>query len=175
MLKEYFSEEKYEELKESDNLIYKALEIATALFKHDKDKGGYPYLIHLLYVYRHVDTLDQKVVALLHDTIEDKNISPKDLLDMGFPKHIVEDIAILSRNLVGSDYSGYIDNIVANGSYNALCVKVADLRNNMDMSRIKDPTIKDYERVEKRYIPSYEKISNRLKEMENEYDRHKVN
>ena len=39
MLKDYFTDEKYVELKESDNLIYKALEIATQLFKNDTDKG----------------------------------------------------------------------------------------------------------------------------------------
>lgn len=43
---------------------------------------------------------------------------------------------------------------------------MADLENNMDLSRIKEPTVYDYERVEKRYTPSYEKIRNRLEEME---------
>ena len=165
MLKEYFDEDKYLELKESDNLVYKALEIASKLFKHDTDKGGYPYVIHLLYVYRHVDTINQKVVALLHDTIEDKNVSGEDLLDIGFPKNIVEDVKILSKKK-GTDYNKYIDNIIKNGSIDALLVKLADLKNNMDMSRIKNPSISDYERVEKRYAPNYEKILNRLKEME---------
>ena len=45
-------------------------------------------------------------------------------------------------------------------------VKLADLKNNIDLTRIKNPTVKDYERVEKRYMPSYEKILNRLKEIE---------
>ena len=165
MLKEYFTEEKYEELKNSDNLIYKALEIVSCLFKHDKDKGGYPYMLHLLYVYRHVDSINQKVVALLHDVIEDKKVTRDSLLDIGFPNEIVNDVEILSRKK-GYDYSKYIDNIIKNGSYNALCVKLADLKNNMDLSRIKNPTIADYERVEKRYNPSYEKILNRLEEME---------
>ena len=164
MLKDYLNEEKYEEIKNSDNLIYKALEIVSILFKHDNDKGGHPYLLHLLYVYRHVDTIDQKVVALLHDIIEDKSVSGKELLDIGFTQEIIDDIKILSREK-GTDYNRYIDNIVKNGSYNALCVKLADLKNNMDMSRIKEPTVSDYERVEKRYVPSYEKILNRLEEM----------
>ena len=165
MLKKYLGEEKYNELKDDDNLIYKALEITSILFKKDLDKGGLPYFLHLLYVYRHVDTMEQKVTALLHDTIEDKSVSEKDLIDIGFPTSIVSDIKILSRKK-GSDYNKYIDNIVKNGSYNALCVKLADLKNNMDMSRIKNPTVSDYERVEKRYTPNYEKILNRLEEME---------
>ena len=63
------------------------------------------------------------------------------------------------------DYNKYIDNIVKNGSIEAINVKLADLKNNMDMSRIKNPTIKDYERVEKRYTPSYEKLMNKLNEL----------
>ena len=165
MLKDYLGIEKYEELKNDDNLVYKALEIVSVLFKHDKDKGGFPYFIHLLYVYRHVSSKEEKIVALLHDIIEDKNVSKEDLLDIGFSNKIVEDVSILTRKK-GIDYSKYIDNLVKNGSREALNVKLADLSNNMDLSRIKSPTLKDYERVEKRFTPSYEKILNRLKEME---------
>lgn len=164
MLKEYFDEEKYEELKNSDNLIYKALEISTNLFKHDIDKGGFPYILHLIYVYRHVNTEEEKVVALLHDVIEDKKVTKEDLLEIGFSQKIVDDIVILTR-IKPTDYDKYIDNVIKNGSKEALHVKLADLKNNMDMTRIKNPTVKDYERVEKRYAPNYEKILNRLEEI----------
>lgn len=164
MLKEYFNEEKLQELRDSDNLIYKALELSVNLFKNDIDKGGFPYMLHLIYVYNHVHSIDEKVVALLHDVIEDKNITSDELLDLGFPKKIIDDVVILTR-IKNVDYKNYIDNIINKGSKEALHVKLADLSNNMDMSRIKNPTIKDYERVEKRYAPSYEKILNRLKEM----------
>ena len=165
MLKECLGLEKYEELKQDDNLIYKALELVSILFKNDKDKGGHPYFIHLLYVYSHVNTKEEKIVALLHDTIEDKNVSSDELLDIGFPKKIVDDVMMLTRKKP-AEYVNYIDNLVKNGSVEALNVKLADLYNNMDLSRIKNPTLKDYERVEKRFTPSYEKILNRLKEME---------
>lgn len=164
MLKKYFDEEKYNELKESDNLIYKALEIVTALFINDVDKGGMPYLLHIMYVYRHVSSLDEKVVALLHDVIEDKDVSKKDLLEIGFPERIVEDVSSLTR-VRPKEYNDYIEDLIKNGSICALHVKLADLENNMDISRIKNPTIKDYERIERRYTPAYEKISNKLKEM----------
>lgn len=164
-MKEFFDEDTYLMLKENDNLIYKALEISTTLFEKDTDKGGLPYILHLIYVYKHVYTVEEKVIALLHDVIEDKKITKKDLIDIGFPSKIVEDIAILSRKK-HTDYSLYIDTLVKSASKEALHVKLADLRNNMDMSRIKEPTVKDYERVKNRYTPSYEKILNRLKEME---------
>ena len=82
MLKNYFDEEKYEELKNSDNAFYKALEIVTTLFEHDVDKGGMPYVFHIEYVYRHVSCIDEKIIALLHDVIEDKDVSSDDLLDI---------------------------------------------------------------------------------------------
>ncbi len=164
MLKDYFFAEKYEELKDSDNLVYKALEISTELFKNDIDKGGNPYFLHLLYVYNNVFGEEEKIVALLHDVIEDKKVSKQELLEIGFPQKIVSDIVILTRDK-SLDYGSYINNIVKNGSKEALEVKLADLKNNIDLTRIKNPTVKDYERVEKRYVPSYEKILNRLEEM----------
>lgn len=164
MLKEYFDEDKYHQIKESDNLIFKALEIATTLFENDLDKGGLPYMLHLTYVYKHVSTLEEKVVALLHDVVEDKKVSSDDLLEIGFPKKIVDDVLVLTR-LDGDDYNTYIEKLLKNGSREALNVKAADLENNIDLSRIKNPTVKDYQRVEKRYIPTREKILNKLEEM----------
>lgn len=165
MLKEYLLDEKYDELRKSNDLIYKALELSTILFKGSVDKGGYPYVLHLLYVYSNVDTKEEKVIALLHDVMEDKKVTKEELLDIGFPLKIVNDLAVLTR-VKPMEYTDYIDNIMKNGSKEALNVKLADLENNIDLTRIKNPSVKDYERVERRYIPSHEKILNRLKEME---------
>ena len=172
MLKKYFTEEKINEIKSIDNSVFKALELVTKLFKHDTDKGGHPYLLHLLYVYRHVYTEDEKVVALLHDIIEDKGITHEELLYLGFSKKIADDIKILTR-VKPTEYKDYIDNIVMYGSKEALNVKLADLNNNMDLSRIKNPTTKDYERINNRYNPAYTKILNRIEEINN--DRYKSN
>ena len=164
MLKELLSLEKYEDIKQSDNMLYKALEISTILFKNDLDKGGFAYINHLLYVYENVYTFEEKIIALLHDVMEDKNISKEELLDIGFPLDIVNDIKVLTKEEKGN-YNSYIDKIIKEGSKRALEVKLADLKHNIDLTRIKNPSINDYERVEKRYIPSYEKILNKLKEM----------
>ena len=165
MLKKYFAEEKYEEIKNNQNLIYKSLEIVTNIFKNDLDKGGHPYILHLLYVYSNVHNEKEKVIALLHDIIEDKDVSDTDLLEVGYPEDIVMSVKLLSKSH-GADYNKYIDNIINNGNVDTLNVKLADLKHNMDISRIKDPTISDYERIQKRYAPSYEKILNKLNEME---------
>ena len=172
MLKNYFDEDRYEEIKASDNQVYKALEIVTTLFEKNLDKGGMPYILHLIYVYRHVSTEHEKVVGLLHDTIEDKEVTKEDLLDVGFSEDIVNDVVMLTR-VRPIEYNDYIDNLIKNGSVEALHVKLADLEHNMDITRIKNPSIKEVERVKYRYIPTHENIMNRLKEIEN--DRHKVN
>lgn len=164
MFKNYFDLEKYEMIKNSDNLIFKAMEIVTDMFEHDVDKGGMPYLLHIIYVYRHVNTMEEKVIALLHDIIEDKKVSEKDLIEIGFPEKIVNDVKVLTR-VKPIDYKDYIDNIVKCGSREALNVKLADLENNMDILRINNPTLEDIDRVKRRYVPAHEKITNRLKEM----------
>lgn len=164
MLKNYFDLEKYEMIKNSDNLIFKAMEIVTDMFEHDVDKGGMPYLLHIIYVYRHVNTMEEKVIALLHDIIEDKKVSEKDLIEIGFPEKIVNDVKVLTR-VKPIDYKDYIDNIVKCGSREALNVKLADLENNMDILRINNPTLEDIDRVKRRYVPAHEKITNRLREM----------
>ena len=122
-------------------------------------------MLHLAYVYKHVSTYEEKVIALLHDTIEDKDVSSIDLLEIGFPKKIVDDVLVLTR-VKPTSYEDYIATILNNASREALNVKAADLENNIDLTRIKKPTVKDYQRVEKRYIPTREKILNRLKEMD---------
>lgn len=165
MLKNYFDIDKYEEIKNSDNLIYKALEIVTTLFENDKDKGGMPYMLHILYVYKHVSSIEEKVVALLHDVIEDKDVTSDDLIEVGFPQKIVNDVETLTR-VKPIEYKDYVENIIINGSVEALHVKLADVENNMDISRIANPTVEDIDRVKRRYVPTHEKILNRLKEME---------
>ncbi len=172
MLKNYFDEDKYEEIKNEEVPILKALEIATTLFENDLDKGGRPYLLHLMYVYLHVSTKHEKTVALLHDVLEDKDVTKEDLLDVGFNEDIVNDVVSLTR-VKPIEYNDYIDNLIKKGSVEALHVKLADLEHNMDISRIANPTVKDVERIKKRYIPTHEKITNRLEEIEN--DRYKTN
>ena len=172
MLKQYFDLDKYLEICESDDELYKAMEIVTTLFENDLDKGGMPYILHLIYVYKHVSSKEEKVVGLLHDTLEDKDVSAQDLLEVGFSEKVVNDVVSLTR-VKPIEYDDYIENLLQNGSIEALHVKLAELEHNMDITRIKNPSIKEIERVKRRYIPTHEKIMNRLEEIKN--DRHKIN
>ncbi len=165
MLKKYFTDEEYERIQKTDDLIYKSLEIVTKLFNDKEDKGGYPYVIHLLKVYSNVSDYLEKVCALLHDVIEDTDVSYDDLKDVGYSKEILDILKILTK-VKGEDYRDYIARIVDSNNIHAMHIKLSDLRHNMDTGRIKNPTANDYERVSKRYEPAYQKILNKLSEME---------
>lgn len=163
MLEKYFTEEEYKRIKETDELVYKSLEIVTRVFNEKCDKGGFPYVIHLLKVYSGVSEYMEKVCALLHDVIEDTDVTYDDLREVGYSEEIISILTILTK-LKGEDYQEYINRIIASNNVHAMNIKLADLRHNMDSSRIKNPTTNDMERITKRYAPAYEKIYNKLNE-----------
>ena len=77
------------------NKLYdKALTIAISAHKGQKDRSGKEYIMHPIRVSERCKTMQAKIVALLHDTIEDTDITPEYLLSEGFPQTIVD--AVLS-------------------------------------------------------------------------------
>ena len=165
MLEKYLREEELIALKNSNDLIYKSLELVTRLFNDKEDKGGQPYVIHLLKVYSGVSEYIEKVCALLHDVVEDTDIDYHDLEWLGYNKDIIDILRILTK-LKGEDYKVYINRIIDSNNIHAMNIKLSDLRHNMDISRIKNPNTNDYERISKRYEPAYQKILNKVNEME---------
>ena len=139
-------------------------ELIKKLFDGKVDKGGYPYLDHLHEVSNRVDSEDAKLIGLMHDILEDTDMTSEELLKMGYSDHIVSSIEVLTRK-EKEDYNDYIERIIASNNKDALSVKLADLNHNMDISRIKNPTVKDVDRIEKRYRPAYIKILNKLEGM----------
>lgn len=123
-----------------------ALKIATEAHKGQVDKAGVPYINHPLTVASLVDTEEEKIVALLHDTIEDTNITEQDLLNYGFSNKIVEAVKLLTHNK-NVPYMVYVAKIKDNEL--ARKVKIADLTHNSDLSRLKEITEKDKKRYEK--------------------------
>ncbi|MBE3030518.1 MULTISPECIES: HD domain-containing protein [Sneathia] len=123
-----------------------ALKIATEAHKGQVDKAGVPYINHPLTVASLVDTEEEKIVALLHDTIEDTNITEQDLLNYGFSNKIVEAVKLLTHNK-NVPYMDYVAKIKDNEL--ARKVKIADLTHNSDLSRLKEITDKDKKRYNK--------------------------
>lgn len=123
-----------------------ALKIATEAHKGQVDKAGVPYINHPLTVASLVETEEEKIVALLHDTIEDTNITEQDLLNYGFSNKIVEAVKLLTHNK-DVPYMDYVAKIKDNEL--ARKVKIADLTHNSDLCRLKEITDKDKKRYKK--------------------------
>ncbi|WP_207735259.1 GTP pyrophosphokinase [Clostridium perfringens] len=116
-----------------------------------KDKANKPYFFHLLYVMNNLDDLNAKIVGVLHDILEDTDITINDLFKYGFSEDIVIAVEILTKSK-NQKYMDYIENIKKN--YIATKVKLIDLKHNMDLTRLSEISDNDLKRTIK-YIKAY--------------------
>ena len=128
-----------------ENKVLKALEIATEVHEGMYDKQGRPYIEHPVYVALSLSTEEEKIVALLHDTIEDTDLTLEEIRK-DFGDNITKAVDALTHKK-GVKYMDYIENIKKNPL--ARAVKLADLEHNMDISRIPNPKQVDFDRIKK--------------------------
>lgn len=141
-----------------DSLTRKAFEIACEAHLGQVDKGGIPYILHPLAVAEKLSTSELRAIALLHDVVEDTPLTFDDLLERGMPAVVVNAVRVLTRPK--DDKRTYLE-YVADVKYDDLAVQVkrADLRHNMDISRLGHQlTDKDLVRLRK-YQCAYELLS----------------
>jgi (p)ppGpp synthase/HD superfamily hydrolase len=131
--------------------LEKAISIALSAHKGEIDKGGSPYILHPLRVMLNMDTIEEKIVAILHDVVEDSAISIQNLKDEGYPEIILKAIELLTKD-VNQSYEEYILDIRKNRL--ATKVKLADLKDNMNINRLMDPNDEDKARL-KKYKAAY--------------------
>lgn len=108
----------------------RALEFATIAHLGQKRSNGDAYIIHPIRVSQEVFTELQKVVALLHDTLEDTNVVYEELKDL-FGIDVAETVRVLTR-LPGEEYMDYIARVKTNPD--AVKVKLADIADNLNDS-----------------------------------------
>ena len=130
----------------AEELLALAKRIALTAHEGQVDKAGAPYWHHPAFVADYVTSPEAKVVAWLHDVVEDTEWSLDDLRTEGIWPEIVEGVDAITKR-AGEAYECYLDRVKANPF--ALAVKLADLTHNMDLSRIANPTEKDFARIEK--------------------------
>ena len=123
-----------------------ALDICYAAHKDQLDKGGRPYVFHPYRVAEQMHTENEVTVALLHDVVEDSNITIEDLRVKKFPLEVIFAVGVLTREQ-GTPYFEYIAKVRKNEL--ARKVKIADLQDNIDLSRLNAPTENDKKRAEK--------------------------
>jgi (p)ppGpp synthase/HD superfamily hydrolase len=117
-----------------------AIQLAAKAHAGQLDKGNNPYILHPLRVMLALDDLPSRITGILHDVIEDTPYTLEDLSALGYPESILQALDCLSRRKEES-YEEFILRIKENPL--ACKVKLADLRDNSDMSRIPNPTEKD--------------------------------
>ena len=130
-----------------DLLAEMILLIATK-FRKIRDKGGKPYVLHCLKVMHYCRTKDLELmmIALGHDVIEDTDTTYEDLRNLGFSERVIDGIRAMTK-VPGETNREYLERLKANPD--AVAVKLADLRHNSDIRRLKGVTEKDIKRMSK--------------------------
>ena len=129
-------------------MLNKMLVLATNRHAGQFDKGGNPYILHPLKVMYYLKSNDEELqcIALAHDLVEDTDTSYDELQELGFTDRIIQGIAALTKQR-GESYDQYKERVKSNPD--AVKVKMADLRHNTDIRRLKGVTEKDLARIEK--------------------------
>ena len=127
-------------------LTVNAMKIAFKAHKDQIDRAGVPYIYHPIHLAESMDDEYLIVVALLHDVVEDSDITFDELIESGFPNEVINALKLLTHDL-NVDYFEYIQLISKNQL--ASKVKLTDLKHNSDISRLKVVSDKDLERLEK--------------------------
>lgn len=139
-------------------MLNKAIEIATKAHTGQTDKGGEQYILHPLRVMMNCDNEAARICAVLHDVVEDTAITLDDLRKEGFSDEIIAALDCLTRR-ADEQYDDFITRILSNQL--ACQVKIADLCDNMDLTRIPNPTTEDENRMMK-YKDAADRVSEAL-------------
>lgn len=142
-------------LEENSN-FEKALQIALQAHLGQRDRYGEPYILHPLRVMSRLDSGDEKIVALLHDVIEDSPLTLEQLASKGFTEKIINAVDALTKR-AGEDYMKYIARVTSDTL--ARVVKLADLEDNMDLRRCKELATDDINRMN-RYLGAWFYLKN---------------
>ncbi|MCV9920437.1 MULTISPECIES: GTP pyrophosphokinase [Pseudomonas] len=124
--------------------LERAIVVAARAHEGQYDKGGAAYILHPLRVMMRVSTPEQRIVAVLHDVLEDTQLTVADLAREGFPLKILAALLSLSRRR-GESYEAFV--VRLGDDPLAREVKLADLADNSDLTRIACPGPADLARL----------------------------
>ncbi|TCM66967.1 HD domain-containing protein [Acinetobacter calcoaceticus] len=125
--------------------IEKAIALAAKKHAGQVDKGKHPYIFHPLRLMFKMKSTEQQIVAVLHDILEDTDTTIVDLITLGFSQEVIDAILALTKmkneSRIEAAYRAVKNPI-------ARIVKLADVADNMDLSRITQPSPRDMLRLE---------------------------
>ena len=130
--------------------LERAIALAATVHSGQRDKAGAPYILHPLRMMLKMKTLETQMAAMLHDVVEDCGVTPALLAHEGFPASVVAAVGALTKKVIDGAEEPY-DEFIRRAALDPIArlVKLADLEDNMDLSRIAQPTEKDHRRVRK--------------------------
>ena len=143
--------------------LERAIEIAQEAHKEVKDKGGHDYIHHPIRVMHAMSNDQEKIVAILHDVVEDSDWTFDRSKEKGFEDSVIESLRCVTKYSEEEDYQEFIKRAATNKI--ATKVKMADIEDNLDLSRLGTLTDKDLTRIEK-----YKKALQYLKALVNKHD-----
>jgi (p)ppGpp synthase/HD superfamily hydrolase len=132
-----------------------AIVLAAQSHRGQVDKAGAPYILHPLRVMLRLKDEADRIAAVLHDVLEDAGITVEFLREQGYREEVLGALDALTRR-EGESYADFIER--AAGNPLARRVKLADLADNLDASRLPEITPKDQERLA-RYQAAWERLS----------------
>jgi len=130
-------------------MLGKAIAIASKVHENQKDKGGHAYILHPIRIMMRLRTNDEELmqIAILHDVVEDSDEWTVDrLLQEGFTGRVLNALKLLTHDSKDT-YETYVKQLSTNTD--AIRVKLEDLRDNSDITRLKGLRGQDLERMEK--------------------------
>ena len=139
-------------------MLNKAIKIAIQAHENQVDKCGEPYILHPLRVMLTMQSEIDRICAVLHDVVEDSDITLDDLRKEGFDEDIIQILDCLTKRK-GEKYEDFITRVLTNKT--ACKIKLEDINDNMDVNRIQCYTDKDRARIEK-YKKAKKRIKNNL-------------
>ena len=176
----YFTKEELLQLKKLDDLYAKAFVMTATVFKNKKDKNDEPYFDHLFRVSQKLDDEKEQVAGLLHDILEDTEITEDDLKNFGIPQDIIDIVKIVTKPVVDKTksneeerlklYDEEINKIIATNNIHAIRLKYADMTDNFNPDRINKLPKEKQEWFNKKYGPQLVKL--KTKKEGDYYDRY---
>ena len=128
------------------NILDAAVALACRVHAGQVDKSGKPYILHPLRLMLKFDDLDEQVVSVLHDVVEDGDVTLDELGALGISERAMKAIDCLSKR-PGEPYEDFIARIHPDEL--ARKVKIEDIKDNLDLTRLGTLQEKDLERVAK--------------------------
>ena len=137
-------------------ILDRAKAIATSAHEGQVDKAGKPYIDHPIRVMNMGKTVEEKIAGVLHDVVEDSDWTFEMLEKEGIPKDVMDALRCVTKLSEDEDYDHFIERVKTNPL--AVKVKLNDLKDNMDITRLGEVTEKDLARLNK-YIRAYRQLT----------------